>query len=201
MKRINSILALLLAAVMVLAFAACNKVEPQTDPGNNTETTDQPAGADATQAAAPEAYSGNTYSTGKFTVAVPEGWSACPAPDFWDSEKIDEYACYLVNKEGVEEMTSDLLYVGDTLYIKVEYTESDGLFFEPDKSYYDDAEDVSVTANGSEWTGFKGNFITPSLIIWTENADGSHVKATFTNFEADVLSNPDVLTILGNITK
>ena len=193
--KIKAILALILSAVMIFACAACanNTVEP-VDNGEDVKAT--AAEAEATELPIPA----ETYSTGKFTVAVPEGWSAVPAPDFWDDTQIDEYAVYLVCKEDVTEITDDLLYFDNTPYVKIEYTAPDGLYFEPERAYYSDIEDISYMVDGQEWTGFTGTLTSLTTIIWTQYEDGAYAEANISHFEGDPMSNQDILTILAGIS-
>ena len=194
--KLKAILALFLIFAMVFPFAACN-TEGDKPAGSGEAEATEAVDNGSTEAPAPV---GAEYDTGKFKVIAPEGWSAVAAPDFWDETAIDEYAVYLVNMEDVTEITDDLLYIDATPYIKIEYTSPDGLFFEPDRIYYSDIEDLNITVGGQEWTGFRGTLVSLTTIIWTQYSDGAYAQASFSHFEGDPLSNPDVQAILAGIS-
>lgn len=192
MKKFTIVIALVLAAAMVFAFAACSKPNA---PENNNEVNNNTEIAEKTEEAA---FDGDVYNTGKFSVNVPKGWTAVAVPDLFDETKIDEYSVYLVAQDSVDDI-DEIIFSSDVLYITINYTEPDGFFFEPTRDYYSDIEDVSVNINGADWTGFTGRLVNPTLIIWNERADGSFVQANISNYQEGVLESEDVRSILSSV--
>lgn len=191
MKKLSTIIALILLAAALMSFNACS--EPEANAGNSASHIS--GETDSNEEQLPK---GEVYDTGKFSVAVPDGWTAVKVPDIFDETKVDENSVYLVNADSVDDI-DDIIFSSDILYITVYYTRPDGFFFEPSRDYYSDIEDVNVTVNGEEWTGFSGKLVGPTLLIWNERADGSVVQANISNYSDGVLESHDVQTILGSV--
>lgn len=139
MKKIS---VLLLGLVMVICLAACGG-------GSGTETTAAEGG---------NAVKGETVDVGDFEVLVPEGWWAYPQSDmFGEADKDGNYPlrtdAYGMVKGGSNEFDA---FTKPTIYVYY-YEISAEEQCESSKIWYDDAEDIKVTVNGTECPGFEAD--------------------------------------------
>lgn len=181
----KKLIALMLALVMLLCFAACGGEKADKGDKNSED---------------PVEITGETFDAGNFTVLVPTDWKAFPVADMWSDEEnaVDPDQVNVV-KGGESEF--------DTLtkpVIQIVHYEPDSMI-NPSPDFYDDVTTVDAFKAGElSWEGFStvdfsGNAMT---LIWTTNAAGHGFQATlFANSEDAkiAVTDADVLAVLGSV--
>ncbi len=137
MKKIS---VLLLGLVMVICLAACG------GGGSGTETTAAEGGS---------AVKGETVDVGAFEVLVPEGWMAFPQSDMFGEKDADGNYPQLTDAYGMIKGGSSEFdaFTKPTVYVYYYETSAEDQLGST-KIWYDDAEDIKVTVNGTECPGF-----------------------------------------------
>ena len=193
----TKLIALMLAAFMVLIFAAC----AGSSQHNNEQSAQNTPYAQKTEApqATPE-IEPTVYDTGRFTVKVPDGWTAVPMNKLFAEDEVDEFAVYLVNSPEVDDI-NDILYASDTTYVIIRYTEPDDSFVPPNIEDYIDVEEIAPVFNGVEWQGFYGRLVYPAIVLWDQRDNGSGVLAEIYNYPEGILQTTDLAVILSDVAQ
>lgn len=187
----KKLLALLLALIMVLSFAACGE-----DGGNDT----QPGGNNGGETEGTKEITGETYNAGNFTALVPDGWMAFPVSDMWsdDPDATDPNGLQIC-KGGETEW--DLF---TKPYVDIDYYGPETSMSKPSSEWYDNATDLEpITAGSLTWTGFTATSLEmPLAILWAEDGDHQYQVTLWlelTEGNAIAPTDADVVAILASL--
>lgn len=178
--------AFVLAILMCLgAFAACgsdNGDGKSTDDGNGKDPVD------------------TIYDVGDITVAVPEGWMAFNNTDI----HAEESGTLSKRSVNIAKGATSEMEIFIKPYIKIDYHGSDIQMIKPDKSFYDNAVDLTPIKLGSHtWSGFSCESIGyPLVILWAEEGDDQY-QVTINCGQGDdaiSLEDAEVQRIITSIT-
>lgn len=182
-------IALLLALVMVMSFAACGD-DSETPAGNEGNKEPQTI-ADIT---------GETFNAGNVSALVPEGWIAFAVSDiFAEEENATDPNKINICKGGSSEF--DLFAKP---YMQVIYYDPSITMMTPAKDFYDDVKDVApITAGDLTWNCFTADSMgTAIAVLWTTTADGHQFQINCfleNGGEKIELTDLDFLAILASI--
>lgn len=185
----KKLLAILLALVMVLSFAACGEDTDATQPnGNGGETEGS------------KEISGETFNAGNFTALIPEGWKAFPVSDIWsdDPDATDPDALQIC-KGG--ETDWDLF---TKPYVKIDYYGPETDMMTPSSEWYEDVVELEAfTAGALTWNGFTATSSDmPMATLWAEDGDHQYQVIVWmepTEGNAIAYTDADVQAILASL--